>query len=83
MEQFKTIKETTTAELIEKKSKFIAHVFYVEHVEEVENKLKEAKANNIGAKHYCYAYRIVDNGQILEKSSDDRRTFTVQQEHQC
>lgn len=83
MEQFKTIKETTTAELIEKKSKFIAHILYVENIEEVENKLKELKASNLGAKHYCYAYRIIENGQIIEKSSDDRRTFTVQQEHQC
>lgn len=82
MEQFKTIKEEIVSELIEKKSKFIVRIFYIEQIKEIEDKLKEVKATYIGARHYCYAYRIVTNHQVIEKSSDDRGTFTEQQEHQ-
>ena len=34
MEEFKTISNNVEAEIVEKKSKFIAHVFYIESVEE-------------------------------------------------
>ena len=37
MEQFKTIKEDITSELTEKKSKFIANIYYIENIEEIEN----------------------------------------------
>ena len=40
---FKTISENITEELVEKKSKFIADVFYVESVEEAEEKIKEVE----------------------------------------
>ena len=42
MEKFKTILEkNTTAEIIEKKSRFIANLFYVETPQEAENKIKQ------------------------------------------
>ena len=81
MERFKTIKEDVEADLVEKKSKFIANIFYVENIEQIESKLKEIKNTYVGARHYCYAYRILVDNQIIEKSSDDRRTFTEQQGH--
>ena len=37
---FKTIKEDTNAEIVEKKSKFIANIFYIESQEEAEEKIK-------------------------------------------
>ena len=40
---FKTISNSITEELIEKKSKFIANIFYVETQEEAEAKIKEMK----------------------------------------
>ena len=44
MEKFKTILEkNTTAEIIEKKSRFIANLFYVETPQEAENKIKQIK----------------------------------------
>ena len=55
---FKTISNNTTAEIIEKKSKFIANIFYVESVEEAENKIKEVKKKYFDARHNCYAYSI-------------------------
>ena len=44
MEKFKTILEkNTTAEILEKKSRFIANLFYVETPQEAENKIKQIK----------------------------------------
>ena len=43
MEKFKTISNDVEAQIVEKKSKFIAQVFYVENIEQAENKIKEVK----------------------------------------
>lgn len=69
--EFYTIKENKTAEIIEKKSKFIANLFYVESIEQAENLIKEMKKKYHDARHNCIAYRIVENENIIEKSSDD------------
>lgn len=69
--EFYTIKENNTEEIIEKKSKFIANLFYVETVKQAENLIKETKKKYHDARHNCIAYRIVENESIIEKSSDD------------
>lgn len=66
-----TIENEIKSELIEKKSKFIANLYYVETKEEAENKIKELKKKYFDARHNCSAYRILENGNIIEKSSDD------------
>ena len=43
MEKIKTISNDSEAEIIEKKSKFIANLYYVNSIEEVEEKLKNLK----------------------------------------
>ena len=68
---FKTIKENTEAEIVEKKSKFIANLFYVESIEEAEAKLKEIKKKYFDAKHNCFAYRVMLDDKIIERFSDD------------
>ena len=68
---FKTISENVSSEIVEKKSKFIANIFYVESVEEAEEKIKEIKKKYYDARHNCVAYRVFENDMILEKSSDD------------
>lgn len=68
---FITIRETVQAEIVEKKSKFIANLFPVESVEKAEELMKETKKKYHDARHNCIAYRIVENNQIIEKSSDD------------
>ena len=40
MEEFKTILQNSTAEVEEKKSRFIADIFYVENTLEAEEKIK-------------------------------------------
>ena len=63
----KTIIEAKTAEVTEKKSRFIANIFYVENVTEADEKIKQINKKYYDAKHNCYAY-IVDG---IEKCSDD------------
>lgn len=72
MEEFITILKNETAEIVEKKSKFIANLFHVKSVEEAENRIKDIKKKYHDARHNCIAYRVAENGQIIEKSSDDR-----------
>lgn len=72
MEIFKTIKENTSAEIVEKKSRFIANAFYVENIEEAENYIKEIKRKYYDAKHNCIAYAIeTGDGGIAIKFNDD------------
>lgn len=67
----KTIKENTYYEIIEKKSKFIANLFYVQNQEEAEAKIKEIRKKYYDARHNCYAYSIMTNKGIINKMSDD------------
>ena len=66
----KVILENSTAEIVEKKSRFIANIFYVENVNAAEEKLSEIKKKYYDAKHNCFAYIIGINGEQV-KSSDD------------
>jgi len=71
MDVFKSIAKNSVGEIIEKKSKFIAHLYYVESIEEAEEYIKDIKKKYHDARHNCVAYRVVESGQIIEKSSDD------------
>lgn len=71
MKEFITIQENVQAEIVEKKSKFIANLIYVETVEEAEDVIKNTKKKYFDAKHNCIAYRVVEDNQIIERSSDD------------
>ncbi len=68
---FKTISENVSAEIIEKKSKFIANLFYIETVEEAEEKIKEIKKKYFDARHNCFAYSIFSKEGIINRFSDD------------
>ena len=71
MSEFITILKDETAEVIEKKSKFIANIYHVETIDEAENKIKSIKKQYHDARHNCVAYRVAEDGKIIEKSSDD------------
>ena len=68
---FKTINKNVSAEIVEKKSKFIANVFYVETQEEAEEKVKEIKKKYFDARHNCYAYSVFTKDGIVNRFSDD------------
>ena len=71
MKEFYTILKEETAEIVEKKSKFIAEIYPVKDVDEADKIIKETKKKYYDAKHHCMAYRIVKDDMIVEKSSDD------------
>jgi len=72
---FQTIAHEVEAEIVEKKSKFIAHIYPVQTEEEVQALLEAIRKKHYDARHHCYAYRIMPpiegNASILEKMSDD------------
>lgn len=69
--KFITIKEDIQTEIVEKKSKFIANLFPVENEKKAEELIKEIKRKYFDARHNCFAYRIMKDKYIVEKSSDD------------
>ena len=71
MEEFITIEEDVETEIVEKKSKFIANLIYVDTIEKAELIIKDMKKKYFDARHNCIAYRVIENGRIIERSSDD------------
>ena len=72
MEQFKTIKNNSSAEIVEKKSRFIANIFYVDSQKEAEEYISKIKKEHYNAKHNCFAYVVMgENGEKIKKSNDD------------
>ena len=73
MEEFNTIAENVeiTAEVVEKKSKFISNLFYINSSIEAEELIKKMKKKYHDAKHNCIAYRVIEEGKVVERSSDD------------
>ncbi len=68
---FKTINQNATGEFVEKKSKFIANIFYIETIEDAEKKIKEIRKKYFDARHNCYAYSIYTKEGIINRFSDD------------
>ena len=75
---FKSIKENVSGEFIEKKSKFISNIFYVETVEEAENLIKETSKKYFDSKHNCYGFSIYTKEGIITRFSDNRWAFSEQ-----
>ena len=71
MKEFYTVKKNTSVEITEKKSKFIANLFGVQSKEEAEDIIKDIKKKYHDARHNCIAYRVLEDDNIIEKSSDD------------
>ncbi len=63
----KTINNDNRHEIVVKKSKFIAYLYKVQNIEEVNKYLDQIKKEYSDATHICYAY-VIDNTQ---KFSDD------------
>jgi len=66
-----TISKHVECDIVEKKSKFIANIYPVQSKEEAEIKIKELKKKYFDARHNCSSYRVLEDGKILEKASDD------------
>ena len=71
MGNFISIKENVQTEIVVKKSKFICNLIKVESQEEAEEHIKKIKKKYYDARHNCVAYRVIEDEQVVEKSSDD------------
>lgn len=72
MERFETIQENNCEQIVEKKSKFIANIIYVETKEQAEIAIKQINKKYFDARHNCYAYITFDEeNNKIERCSDD------------
>jgi len=65
-----TVKKHGCAEIIEKRSKFIANVYPVDSQKEAVEFINKIKKEAVGAKHVVYAY-IIDGETVYTKYSED------------
>lgn len=67
----KTVKGRVLSQIVEKKSKFISDLYYIESEKDAEEKIIEIKKTYHDARHHCFAYRVLEKGNIIERASDD------------
>jgi len=70
LKTFKSVKGRAQAEIIIKKSRFIAHVFPADSEEEAKNYLMEVKEEYKDATHNVYAWQV-GVAKILQRCGDD------------
>lgn len=58
--------EVYTSELIIKKSKFIAKVFYVDNVDKADEIIEKCRQEYKDARHVVYAYRLKSTGKFTD-----------------
>ena len=69
-EQYQTVYEGGTGEIVEKKSRFIATVRPVETEEEARAFIEEMKKKYWDARHNCWAYVLGERQELLRCSDD-------------
>lgn len=67
----KTIEENSQAEIVEKKSKFIANLYHINSKKEAEEIINKTKSKYKDARHNCFAFSVYEGEQKYTKSSDD------------
>ncbi|MCP4180038.1 MAG: YigZ family protein [bacterium] len=67
----KIISSSSSIEYIEKKSKFISSIFYVDSENTAKAYISSISENHMNANHNVYAYKILERGVLKAKFSDD------------
>jgi uncharacterized YigZ family protein len=67
---YKTIQKIAEGIFTDKGSKFIGYVFPVETEDDFKTQLKKIKSEHVGARHFCYAYRL-GKQSMTNRSNDD------------
>lgn len=75
--EYKTIYENGMGEIVEKKSRFICHIFHVESQEEAEDILEKIRKQYWDASHNCYAYCIGKKQEMMRCSDDGEPAQTA------
>ena len=68
MSEFRVPFVPAESEFVEKRSRFISHIWPVESEEQAQQYIKEMKARYYDARHNCWCYRI---GHAIARYSDD------------
>ncbi len=69
-EKFRTIVSSTTAELRDRGSRFLAYAYPASDLERVKGIVKGLKAEHPKANHHCVAYRMGPDGSIYRAGDD-------------
>ena len=75
-DRYKTVKNTASAEIVEKRSRFIASVKPVESEQEAVEFINELRKKYWDASHNVYAYILEDNG-VMRYSDDSEPSGTA------
>ena len=70
MDKYITVKGSGQAEIVEKKSRFIAHIKPIISEDDATAFIEEIKKQYWDARHNCYAYQLGDRNQIQRYSDD-------------
>ena len=73
----KTIKESYSSLLVIQKSEFIANIYPVNSIEEINDILTKTRKKYYDATHNCYSYVLGDNGEIVKCSDDGEPSQTA------
>lgn len=76
-EQFKQIYKAGEGEIVEKKSRFIAHVLPVSSEEEALSYIEQYKKQYWDARHNCYAFSVGYDQPVLRFSDDGEPSGTA------
>lgn len=67
---YRTVEQEASAEIIEKKSRFIAELYPIESEEEALGILEKVRKRYWDARHHCWAF-VIGEERPLERCSDD------------
>jgi putative IMPACT (imprinted ancient) family translation regulator len=65
------MKELAAGKYVDMKSRFYAHLYYIDDESDVEHILKAHRLKYKKANHHCYALFLSKNHEVIEKTYDD------------
>lgn len=77
MEAYNIVYEGGSGEIVEKKSRFIAHVFPVSSEEEAQSHIEDIRKQYWDARHNCHAFVIGEHNEISRCSDDGEPSGTA------
>ena len=70
MSEYKIVAKPGVGEFVDKKSRFIAHVYAIDSEEQAQGYIEELKKKYWDARHNCYGY-VLGNNNETQRFSDD------------
>ncbi len=65
-----TLTEKASAKIKVKRSEFLAFIFPIHKLEDIESELKQLRKSHPKARHICWAYRFYSGNEVMEYSTD-------------